>query len=178
MKHTILFLFAVALLFTSCSKDDVDTQDVTLIGTWKLSAIELTTELDTNNDGVKSINLIDENPIIDATLTFDTSNSGTFFYNSWVSFNTRTENNELVFMVSSTINSENMPKPFNYHSDDNFVDAEIDMTFSKTGGELSTLNIEGNTLKMHVENGFLVNDLDTGVETVRQDVIYVFTKSN
>lgn len=178
MKRTILFLLTVVLLFTSCSKDDVDTQDATLIGTWKLYAIELTSELDTNNDGVKSFNLIDENPIIDATLTIDTATTGTFFYNSSVSFNTRSEDHNMVFLISSTINSENVPNPFNYNSNDNFVDVELDLTFNKTGNTISSLNIEGHTLTMYVEDGFVVNDIDTGVETVRQDVTYVFVKIN
>lgn len=178
MKRTILFLFTVALLFTSCSKDDVNTQDTTLIGTWKLSAIELTSELDTNNDGVTSLNLVEENAIIEATLTLDTATTGTFFYNSSVSFNTRSEDHNMIFLISSTITSENVPKQFNYNSDDEYVDAEVDITFNKMGNTISSLNVEGNTLKMHVENGFVVNDIDTGAETVRQDVTYVFTKDN
>jgi len=133
MKRTILFLFTVALLFTSCSKDDVNTQDTTLIGTWKLSANELTSGLDTNNDGVTSLNLVEENAIIEATLTLDTATTGTFFYNSSVSFNTRSEDHNMIFLITSTITSENVPKQFNYNSDDEYVDAEVDITFNKMG---------------------------------------------
>lgn len=178
MKRIFFFLFAVAFLFTSCSKDDVQTHEASLLGTWKLSAINLSSELDTNNDGVASLNLVEENPIIKATLTLDTTTTGTFFYDSSVSFNTRSEDHNLIFLISSTINSNNVPNPFTYHSDDNYVDAEIDVTYGKNGNTLSSLKIEGDTLIMQVENGFIVNDVDTGAETVRQDITYIFSKES
>lgn len=176
MKRILFLLVTVVFLFTSCSSDDAPIQDSTLVGTWKLSAIELTTELDTNNDGVPNINLVAEQPILEATLTFDTSSEGTFYYNSWVSYNTRIENDKLVFLVSSTINSENSPKGFSYHETAAIVDIETDITFNATNAGVSSLRKIGDTLTMQVENGFVVQDVDTGETSVSQNVTYVFTK--
>ena len=112
MKKLNLLILTILILFASCSKDDINNEY--LIGSWKLTAINLTTPLDTNNDGFTSLNIVEENPIIDASLVFANEVNGNIYYNSTVSFNTRIENGNLIFMVASSIGSDNEPKHFTY----------------------------------------------------------------
>jgi len=173
MKKIHLLVFTILLLFLSCSKDDVNTEY--LIGSWKLTAINLTTALDTNSDGFTSLNLVDENPIIDATLVFIDEVNGSIYYNSTVSFNTRVENDNLIFMVASSIGSDNEPKYFTYNDNNNDISINEDVTFNLVNNTTS-LFLENNTLSMEVKRGFVVTDIDTLEESVAQDVTYIFTK--
>ena len=160
-------------MFASCSKDDINNEY--LIGSWKLTAINLTTPLDTNNDGFTSLNIVEENPIIDASLVFANEVNGNIYYNSTVSFNTRIENGNLIFMVASSIGSDNEPKHFTYSENNNDLNINEDITFNHVNNS-SILVLENDTLSMSVKRGFVVTDIDTLEESVAQDVTYIFTK--
>jgi len=173
MKKLNLLIFAFLILFASCSEDDINNEY--LIGSWKLTAINLTIPLDTNNDGFTSLNLIEENPIIDASLVFVDEANGSVFYNSTVSFNTRVENGNLIFMVASSIGID-VPREFIYSENNNDVNINEDITFNLVNNN-TILTIENNTLSMQVKRGFVVNDIDTLEESIEQDVTYVFMKN-
>ncbi len=56
--NKFLFILCFALLLVSCSDDD--NEDVSIVGTWKLTAWEVADGLDINNDGTASVNILDE----------------------------------------------------------------------------------------------------------------------
>lgn len=171
-KVNILVLFAI-LLCVSCSKDDVNNEGI--IGEWTLTKIELTTPLDTNNDGVSSLNLVEENPIINGTLNFLDELNGSIFYTSTVTFNSRIEDGQLIFMIASSVNVNTAPKQFTYIQHNNSVSINEDVTFN-TVIDTSNLTLENDILYMNVERGFVVFDIDTQQESIAQDVTYIFTK--
>lgn len=169
----ILFILLISTLTLACSNEPIDRL---IEGTWKLTAVNLVTPLDINSDGIANLNVIQESPIIDATLTLRENGNGTIFYNSWVSFSTRIEDGNLFFMLASSKGSDDLPKPFTYFKNDNTVTIHHDITFNHVIGGNSILILDNKKFYMEVKNGFVVKDIDTFSESVSQDVIYEFTK--
>ena len=58
MSKLLSILFFVLLLFTSCSGEDND--DLSIVGTWKLTAWDVVGGFDINNDGTVNTNILDE----------------------------------------------------------------------------------------------------------------------
>jgi len=174
---SIIYTIFSILFFASCSNDEFQEQNsADLEGVWRLTEISLSTPLDLNNDGVSNLNVLDEVSIISADMIFSDSVNGTIFYNSEVSFNTREENGNLIFMITSSISSEDLPLPITYSNTDNNVIINQDITFNQTNNDFSALTLNQNSLSMEVTNGFVVLDINTFEESVSQDVTYVFEK--
>lgn len=173
MKKLNLLILTILILFASCSKDDINNED--LIGSWKLTAINLTTPLDINGDGLNSLNIVEEYPIIEASLIFADEVNGSIYYNSYVSFATRMENGNLIFMIASSFDSDSEPKQFAYSENNNEININEDVTFNHVNNS-TTLILENDTLSMAVKRGFVVTDIDTLEESVVQDVTYIFTR--
>ncbi|AUP80811.1 hypothetical protein [Flavivirga eckloniae] len=57
MNRLLFILCFIPLLFASCSKED---NDVSVVGTWKLTAWNITDGFDINKDGTVSTNILDE----------------------------------------------------------------------------------------------------------------------
>ena len=173
MKKLNLLFLSILFLFTSCSKDDVNNEH--LIGTWKLSAINLTTPLDINGDGLTSLNIIEEYSIIEASLVFTNEVKGSINYNSYVSIHSRIENGNLIFMIASSFDSDSGPEQFTYSENNNEININQDITFNHVNNS-TTLVLEEDILSMYVKRGFVVTDIDTFEESVVQDVTYIFSK--
>jgi len=175
--HSIICIIFPILFLTSSSNDNMTIlNDNNLLGVWNLTSITLKTPLDLNSDGEPSLNVLDEVSIIDATMIFTDSANGTIFYNSYVSFYSRVENDNLFFMITSSTGSENSPIPITYSNTDNNVIINQDITFNQTNNNPSALTLNQNSLSMEVTNGFVVKDINTFEESVSQDVTYVFTR--
>ncbi|MDD7884872.1 hypothetical protein [Flavivirga sp. 57AJ16] len=58
MSKLLFILCFALLLFTSCSSEDND--DLSVVGTWKLTAWDVVGGFDINNDGTVSTNILDE----------------------------------------------------------------------------------------------------------------------
>jgi hypothetical protein len=83
MKKTTYFLLALAsmVLLTACSDDDGNSSGFSpeeLVGTWDLTAVNVSSEVDLNDDGVSSSNLIDEQDCISGTITINADNTYQF----------------------------------------------------------------------------------------------------
>ena len=174
----LIWILSLLVGLTSCSNDNEpsDTNSSELEGTWKLSAINLSEALDTNNDGQAQFNLVAENPIIEATLKFDDALNGSIHYNSWVSYSTEEDAGKLIFMVASSIGPDNIPMPFSYTKAGGSVMVEGDLTFNRINIGGSELLLDGNTLMMTVDHGFTAKDINTMDESVDQTVTYIFQK--
>lgn len=146
-------------------------------GTWKLTAINLSTPLDLDGDGIADTNLVEKMPIVDGTIIFDSATTGSYSYNSNVSFNTRYEDGKLLFLVASSLPPGDQSVSFIHAETPNEVTINEDITFNKIGLINSVLSVDDNTLKMDVSHGFEVSDIETMEVVISQDVEYVFTKS-
>lgn len=146
-------------------------------GTWKLTAINLSTPLDLDGDNIADTNLVDKMPIIDGTIIFDSASTGSYNYNSNVSFNTRYDNGKLMFLVASSIPPGDQSVSFIHSESSDQITINDDITFNKVGLINSVLTVDGNTLKMNVSNGFEVTDIETLDIVISQDVEYVFSKN-
>lgn len=146
-------------------------------GTWKLTAINLSTPIDIDGDDIADTNLVDKMPIIDGTIIFDSASTGSYNYNSNVSFNTRYDDGKLIFLVASSIPPGDQSVSFNHTESSDQITINDDITFNKVGLVNSVLYLEGNTMKMNVSHGFEVSDIETMEIVISQDVEYIFSKS-
>jgi len=75
MKGIISMAFVVFVFLCSCSSDDgggsTELQGEEFIGTWELTAINVSSAIDANNDGNTSTNLLDEVNCLQETLMID-----------------------------------------------------------------------------------------------------------
>ncbi|GAB4516787.1 DUF5004 domain-containing protein [Allomuricauda sp.] len=83
MKKTTNFLLCLAsiALLTACSDDDGNGSGFSadaLVGTWDLTAVNVSSQLDLDDDGTSSANLIDEQDCISGTITFNADNTYQF----------------------------------------------------------------------------------------------------
>ena len=76
----IIFSAAAAAMLLSCNSDDNnDSTNVSVEGTWELTKFELTEEVDLDNDGTASANLMDQTECFNnSTLVFDADNTADF----------------------------------------------------------------------------------------------------
>ncbi|WP_303316009.1 hypothetical protein Q4Q34_13280 [Flavivirga abyssicola] len=69
--NRFLFILCFTLLITSCSEEE--SNDLSIVGTWKLTAWEVADGFDMNNDGIVNTNILDEIECIsNETLIFET----------------------------------------------------------------------------------------------------------
>ena len=75
MKSILVKLFAILVLFYSCSSDDEgnsnELEGQAFIGTWQLTAINVSSAVDGDNDGDTSTNLLDEVDCLQETITIN-----------------------------------------------------------------------------------------------------------
>ncbi len=75
MKSILVKLFAILVLFYSCSSDDEgnsnELEGEAFIGTWQLTAINVSSAVDGDNDGDTSTNLLDEVDCLQETITIN-----------------------------------------------------------------------------------------------------------
>ncbi|MDO5969730.1 hypothetical protein Q4Q35_07910 [Flavivirga aquimarina] len=69
--NKLLFILCFALLFTSCSVED---NNISVVGTWKLTARNVVDGFDINNDGTVDTNILNEVDCVNnETLIFETN---------------------------------------------------------------------------------------------------------
>ncbi len=171
MKKSLLFLyFLIACIpITSCSQDDAVFESA-ISGVWELSAWNVDTPIDLNNDGVSSTNLLKEfGCLAGSELIFKDAVNATIFYSSEVAFNVEIQNESQFFMFICGTNSNSVPRQITY------VHQENSVILNDRGEEL-VLNLSQNTLSMLVPNGFVARDVNSQAVVISQDIIYVFTR--
>ena len=170
---SILFL---AITIVSCSKEDMD-NDTDLNGEWKLIAINLTTPIDLDADGIVDTNLIDVAPIIDGELEFS-GTQGSYFYASSVSFNSAFNDGKLMLLIASSIPPGHSASSFSFTDSNDQIIIDADITFNSALNSSSVLSrVDENTMTMSVPNGLVVTDENSFEVTVSQDVQYEFVKN-
>ena len=165
--YLVLSICISITLLTSCTTEDIDDQS-SLIGVWKLTSWTINTAIDLDNDGIASTEF-SPGCLIDSDLTFMDDSNGTIFYSSSVSYSTRMEDGNMVFMTACTTDSERVPSLMSYTSSDS------EIIINKDGVEF-VLALNGNTLSMLVPNDFIAKDNETSETTVSQDVTYIYTR--
>lgn len=171
MKKSLLFLYFIiaCLPLTSCSQDD-EVNKSAITGIWKLTAWNVITPLDLNNDGESSTNLLNEFGCLSGSeLIFKDSGFATLFYSSEVAFNVEIENESLFFMLICGTSSNTVPRQITY------VQQENSVILNDNGVEL-VLSLSENSLSFLVTDGFVGRDVNTQSIVVSEDVTYVFTK--
>ncbi len=169
MKTIKLLLSSIVLLslLLSCSKDDID-NDNTLTGSYKLTSWRVETPIDLDNDGVASLEFA-PGCLNDSELNLSNNHSGSLLYTSFVSYNTYLEDGTTVFATSCSMNTDLDNNTLSY------TESETSIFIELNGNTYSAVK-NGNTLLMHIPNGFIATDVDTSETTFEQDVTYVFTK--
>lgn len=166
---SILSLLIAYVLLVSCTKND-EVYEPSISGVWKLTAWNVSSPLDLNNDGVSNSNLLLEFGCLnDSEIIFKDSWNATIFYSSDVSFHVERENEGLFFMISCSLDNESGPVQSTYVQEENDV-------ILNNNGELSHFTLSENTLSRVVPNGFVASDAQTQEIVVSQDVTYIFTK--
>ena len=175
MSKALSIIGAIFLIlsFTACSTDNDDNlsnRSNNFKGVWRLSMKTIETPIDFHNDGnLTDVVYIGTNSPYDTEIIINNNNSGIIYFSDTVTYNTRDENGTLVYMVASSFNNERVDIPLSYMLSNNsgiinYNDVE------------ATFLLEGNTLFMTIEDGFVAKDIDTFETTVVQDLTYVFEK--
>ncbi|WP_104734104.1 hypothetical protein [Hanstruepera ponticola] len=175
MSKALSIIGAIFLIlsFTACSTDNDDNlsnRSNNFEGVWRLSMKTIETPIDFHNDGnLTDVVYIGTNSPYDTEIIINNNNSGIIYFSDNFTYNTRDENGTLVYMVASSINNERVDIPFSYMLSNNsgiinYNDIE------------ATFLLEGNTLFMTIDDGFVAKDIDTFETTVVQDLTYVFKK--
>ncbi|WP_188466812.1 hypothetical protein [Bizionia arctica] len=176
MKNILLKISVIVLVlsFSACSSDDnemSENESSTIQGVWGLTKVTLETPIDVNNDGVFS-DVLFEAPgfLAHSNIEILDDSNGTIFFSEEITYNTRMEDGNLIMMVSSSTRDERDFDPITY-------------TLSGGIGAISLDNVEssflinGNTLLLTIENGFIAKDMDTNVVTINQNITYTFIRS-
>jgi hypothetical protein len=149
--------------------DNNQTND--LVGTWLLTAWNVSEALDLNNDDTDSTNLLDEmNCYTNETLVFNQDNTGTAMSTSYAEFE--------IFIETGTTDAFD----FTITCIDEIENT--DLTWSQTGNTVTIIDaasssdwaLAGNTLSIVIPEGFSVTDPNDVTITVTQDLTFVYTK--
>ena len=57
---TLIFLACILMLPSSCSKDEGDNTDSSVVGVWKLTSYDIGLSVDIDKNETKSFNILDE----------------------------------------------------------------------------------------------------------------------
>lgn len=167
--YSISSLFIAYVLLVSCTKND-DTLQASISGVWKLTAWNVISPLDLNNDGVPNSNLLLEFGCLNGSeLIFKDSQNASLYYSSDVSFHVENENEGWFFMISCSLDGEVTPMQLTYVYQDNDV-------ILNNAGDLLHFTLTDNTLSMVVPNGFVARNPETQDIVLSRDVTYLFTK--
>ncbi len=162
------FLCLLFLIISSCSKDEMETQNP-LLGNYTLTSWSVDTPIDLNNDGFSSTEF-DPGCLNNSEIIFSNNSSGSLLYTSFVSYNTFLENGKTVYATTCTINADLDAQQFTY----NETATNITIDFN---GVIYDVIKNGTTLLLEIPNGFVIKDVDTLEVTHVQDLVYVFEKS-
>jgi len=163
---TIILCFTI-LLFTSCSKEEINDQD-SLLGTYEITSFKVASDIDLNNNGIAKSEF-DPGCLNDSELTITSETSGTLFLSSDVAYNTITENGKMRFAKICAFNQDLDILNLTYQTvDGNVIFSYDEIEYPAT--------IDGNTISLTIPNGFVTTDIDTFETTFEMDLVYVFTK--
>ena len=163
MKRILLIIISIVLV--SCSDETID---MSAVGSWKLTGYNVANGFDINNDGIKSVNLLDE---------FECQNNETltFELNGVVS-SIETFNPEInIVLVDESTNEY----AFNITCD---LEGVIGFaTNYSQNGEIITYNsknatIIGNEMKMVFEDAIEIFNADLTQVIANEDLTLVYTK--
>lgn len=139
MKKIAFFALAACATLASCSEDDStavnNNTNASLVGTWKLTALNVTEAIDLNGDGTSSTNMVDETGCYDgSTIVFNADNTAVL---------TMEEADISIDENMAVVINCNMLEPVSgtYVENGNNVDITID-------GETGTAVKSGNTLTL------------------------------
>ncbi|NNK81664.1 MAG: hypothetical protein HKO92_00945 [Flavobacteriaceae bacterium] len=166
MKRILLF-FSIILLLNNCTRDKIG-ENSQLYGSWKLTEWITSNPIDLNNNGISTTNF-SPGCLLGSELIINDDFNGTLFYSSTMSFFTRMENNQLVYITSCITDSENEPLPITYTF-------ENDTILLNNDGETSIFALDGDQLKLVIFDGFVAADVDTLDLTETHNLTFVFTR--
>ena len=167
MKRLIYSLGLSMVILTSCSSDKIG-ENYELYGNWKLIELSTSNPIDLNNNGTLTTSF-QPGCLLGSELIIKDDSNGSLFYSSIVSYFTRTENNEIVYITSCVTDSDNIPFPITYL-------LENETIYLNNNGEISVLTVVDNQLQLVIENGFVTRDETTLEITQTQDLTYIFSK--
>lgn len=166
MKNRILLLVAGFGLLVSCNSDDSSSDAVNPVGTYRLTAFNISEAQDLNGDGTASVNQMNETACLnDSFLTLNANN--TFVFDD--------KGIEIGF------DGEN-------ETVDCYDDGDVEGTWSVSGNAISftytfdgdvitdTFTLSGSTLTMTVQDGEVVGMSGGNPVYVTADISAVYTK--
>lgn len=168
MKKIIFSLIMVFVLITvSCSSDDDEQAENyanALIGTWKLTSILIESDLDIDNDGSASNDLLVEssNCYTNDKLVFEADQVGRAFFSSYLKVTIDSQTNEYTASCFPNVSNQ----PITYTATQNTV--TVDNT-------TATLINNSQTMTFVSPNGFTIED-ENSMVVLEEDASLVFTK--
>ena len=162
----ILFVFLISIVSFSCSNESYDA--TTVEGKWKLTAYNVADGFDINNDGIKSINVLDE---IDCV-----SNEFLTFESNGVMYSDSTFNPDIrIALLDGTTNEY----AFNITCDQEGV-IGFATNYTQKGDTITYNNrkvsIIGNQLYVEYKNGIKIYNENFTKVVGTKDLTMVYTK--
>lgn len=162
MKNTFTFIIlaCIVMLSTSCSKDEVEHNDPSIVGVWELTNYDIGISVDIDRNGTKSFNLLNE---IDCIV-----------------------NEELVFKSNGTLNSNDS---FHHIIDISKSDLTNDYVFNVqcSEGYISSATsyvqsnnsmVEFNDLISTIHNNQLTRVFENAIEIYNEDFTEIIEVKN
>ena len=175
MKRISLILLAIlSLMFASCSGDDDgnDNQNVSIDGTWKLTAWNASSAFDINNDGTANINILDElNCYDNETIVFSANNTAVVNSTSYADITGEIivgTTDEYMFMIDCVEENDTFLLTWSLNGNTIIFD---DGTEDQITGTLT-----GNQISIVIEEGLVIYNDDYTEIIVNQDLTFVYTK--
>ena len=174
MKKLFLSLLAVStLILNSCSSDDDgNSSNVSLVGTWKLTAWNSTTAFDINNDGTASTNLLQEFDCYDnETIVFSANNTAIANSTSYADITaeiTAGTTDEYTYTIECIDEADFFPLTWTLNGNTLIFDQDTEDEITAT--------LSGNTISILIPAGFEVYSEDFSDVVVSEDIIFVYTK--
>ena len=133
MKIKIILFCSAMIAFASCSKDDDNNENASIVGTWNAVSLTTSQSFDYNGDGVESDDIFEEVPCFTATTTFDAEG------------NQSTTVSDLEFTSTGDEFSIDC-NGFSSYTDTYVLEGNTLTTTDEDGDVVSTVTITGSTL--------------------------------
>lgn len=151
MYFAPLFILCILLMNYSCSKEEVSDSS-RLVGSWKLTSYAIDLPLDLNEDGLKSLNLLEE-------LSCESNEILTFDANGLMSA-TNTFQHEINVSLATP-----MPKDY----DATVICAEGQIGFAAEYSQPNAASVVFNTLEATLEGSALTRTVTSGFNIYNED---------
>ena len=171
MKKIVFTLLIASMLF-SCKKDDDGNTEISLDGTWRLTAFTTENAYDLNEDGTSSNDVIAETGCYqNETLVFNSDNTGTATTRSFADIS-------LELVTGSTTEYEYSVECIQETDDTAITWTQTGNTVVVSGlGVAYTGTVAGSTLTITIPSGFIVEVVEgSGTGFTTEDITFEYTK--